>query len=118
MDAAAAPRDLHVVESVGAQLLLLEPRLAEDGVRVRVDEAGREHSAAAVDDLGARVRILEIACGSDRGDPPVAHGDRGVPQNSGIAHLGAAARSRGAGAGDDLRRVDEEHRSRVRHPIR
>ena len=56
VNAAAAPRDLHVGHAGGAQLLLLIPRAAEDGVRMRVGETWREHAALAVDDRRARMR--------------------------------------------------------------
>ena len=69
VDAAAAPRDLHVGNARGAKLLLFVARAAEDRVRVRVDEAGREHAACAVDRRGARMlaakRLLVAHLGDD-----------------------------------------------------
>jgi len=93
---------------LGAELVLLKPRLAENRVGVRVDETGGEHAAATVDDLGALVCILEIASGADRGDAAVAHGDSHVAKNPGLFHLSALPSARWAGAGDYLGGVDEE----------
>jgi hypothetical protein len=39
--------------------------------------------------------------------PVIADGDRSAFEEAQIVHLGAAARSRGAGAGDYLCRVEE-----------
>jgi hypothetical protein len=75
---------------------------------MRVDETRSEDSTATIDDLGARVRILEIARGSDRGDATVADGDSGVTKNPGLFHLCASSRASGTSASYYLGGVDEE----------
>jgi hypothetical protein len=86
-------------------------------VGVRIDEAGREDAALAVDAGGRRVLAFELILRAD-GDDPFAIGcDGGVREDAGVAQLGCAARARRAGAGDDLSGVDEEslrwHLSRI-----
>jgi glycine/D-amino acid oxidase-like deaminating enzyme len=100
-------RGVSVLEA-GAELVLLEPRLAEHGVGVRIDEAGSENTASAIDYFGVGIGVLDITRRTDHRDAASADGDGGVPKDSGIAHLLSFARSRGAGAGHQLRCVDEE----------
>jgi hypothetical protein len=94
--------------SFGAELVLLESRLAEDGVGVGINEAWSEHTASAIDDLGARVRVFKIAGSSDCRDATAADCDRGVAKNPGFPHLSSPARPGGAGAGNYLGCVYEE----------
>jgi hypothetical protein len=62
----------------------------------------------AVDYLGVSIGGVEIRRGAYGGDSSVSDSDRGVPQDAGVAHLGASARACGTGAGDDLCRVNEK----------
>jgi hypothetical protein len=52
--------------------------------------------------------VLEIARRADHRYSSVANGNRGVSQDACVAHLRSFTRSRGAGACDYLRGVDEE----------
>jgi hypothetical protein len=76
VNAAAPPRDLHVIEAGRAELLLLIAWSSENGVRVRVHESGGEEPARAVDVIDVRKRLLELSLRPDGGDLVAAHGDR------------------------------------------
>ena len=90
VDAPALPRDLHVIGTGGAALLLLVARLAEDRVRVRVDEPRREHAAAAVDDRAPmRTRARAHRARADLRDPLAVHRHRDV-----LAHARSRASPR------------------------
>jgi hypothetical protein len=118
VDSAAAPRDLHVVESRGAQLLFVGPGPAEDRVRMRVDESGHEHAAAAIDARAVRITRLEVVAGSDRDDSAIGDRDGGVREDPGVAHLGAAAGAPWARARDNLRCIYEKKLRRQKSEVR
>src|SRR5687768_9177713 len=115
---AAAPRDLHVVETGGAELLLLEPRLPENGVRMGIDESRRQESSLTIDAVRAVVGALEFLLWANGGDLLSDHryGDSG--QDAGVAHLAPAPRAPGPAARDDLRCVDEQQRRQAIRPLR
>ncbi|MBA4072837.1 MAG: hypothetical protein C0497_13515 [Gemmatimonas sp.] len=118
MDAAAAPRDLHVAHAGSAQFLLLVPRFAEDAVGVRIHESRHEHAPPAVHDLRVGVRGAEGVMRSD-GDDALAFDDNGrAGARFQSLHLGAAAGACGAGGGDELGDVLEAraHRDKDNAP--
>src|SRR4051812_43044123 len=100
MDSTPARRDVHVTVPCRPHLLLLEPRLAEHGVRVRVNKSGSENSAATVDDFSAGKSGRDVARSANRGDAAGADGDRSVRQDSSVAHLASLSGASWAGAGD------------------
>src|SRR6185437_12618467 len=75
VDTAAAPRDLHVVETRGTHLLFVLPRPAEDAVGVRVDEPWREDTIPAVDLTGARKSRSQRGDVVDSGDRCASRGN-------------------------------------------
>jgi hypothetical protein len=101
-------RDLHVVETLGALFVLLEPRLAKHCVRMGIDQAGSENAAAAVNDFGIPIGVFEIARRADHRDPSVADGDGSAFQNTGVAHLLSLSRSGRTRASHNLSGVHEE----------
>ena len=109
---AATPGDLHVVETGRPELLLLEPRLAEDGVRVRVHEPRREDASPAIDRRRAGICSLEGRASADGSDRSVDDRDGDAGHDPGVTHLTSAPRPTGSTARDDLRRVDEQQRNR------
>jgi len=92
VDPATAARDLQIAHAGGPELLLLVPRAPEDGVRMRIDEAGGEHALLAVDHLGAGMRRPELGVGGHREDAPVRadRHTRALP-NPGVPLLHPAA---------------------------
>src|SRR5215203_824488 len=102
VNSAPASSDLHVVQARGAELLLLEPRFAEDRVCVRVDEAWREEPATAIDLRKIRVFGLELGLRPDVGDRVASYGDGDAGHNSSVAHLTSAARPAWSKTRDDL----------------
>ena len=122
VDAPAALRNLHVGHARRAQLLLLESRPAEDGVRVRVHEARSEHTTLAVHHACLRVRRAEGPLLVHGGDAILLDEYRDTLAHDRVAHLRAAPSASRPGAGDDLRRVDEQqpgrrHAAAVGRPI-
>jgi len=89
--------------------MLLEPRLAEHGVRVRIDEARSENAAVAVNHFGVGVRVFEIGRGADHRYSSFADCDSSISQDACVAHLLSFARSCGTGACNDLGGVYEEN---------
>src|SRR5688500_7392883 len=77
-------------------------------MRVRVDEAWREHAAGAVYGRGIGVRALELRLRSDGLDLIVDDGNGDTGHNSGVAHLTPASRASGPATRYDLCRVDEQ----------
>ena len=108
VNAASPAGDLHVVHAGGSHLMFGKPRRAEHAVRVRVDERRRQDSAATVDVRRIAKLRPEVLLSSDSDDPIAADGDRGASQYFQRAHLDATPSAWTAGAGDDLRRVDEQ----------
>jgi hypothetical protein len=108
VDSTTTRRDLHVVVSFRAQLLLLEPRLPEYCVGVGIDETRSKDTSATIDYLRVGECGLDITRGPNRGNAPAADGNRGVLQNTSLAHLASLPRAIRPSASDDLRRVDEE----------
>jgi hypothetical protein len=100
--------DLHVRHARRAQLLLVVARPAKDRVRVRIDEAWREHTTLTVDALSIGVLALKLVRHPDLSDAITDNEDGDTAAHLRIAHFGAATRPRGAGAGDDLGCVEEE----------
>ena len=60
MDAAAARRDLHVIEARSAHLLLIRARATEDRVRVRIDETRHKNATSTVDFLSVAIALAEL----------------------------------------------------------
>src|SRR5580704_8838978 len=112
MDASASRGDLHVARACGAKLLFVRPGAAEDRVGVGVDPTWQQYTAFAVNSRDVGELALQFDLRPYGGYVSVAHGDRGSGEEAQIVHLDAAACASGAGAGDDLCGVDEEH---VRH---
>ena len=108
MDAATAARDLHVGDAGRAQLLLLVTRATEYRVRVRVDEAGREHAAVAIDECRERMRTPQRGLRSDVDDRLGVHEHGDLLPHRRVGHLASTASTTRTGAGDDLPRVDEQ----------
>ncbi len=75
--------------------------------------ARREHAARAVDARRVGIRPLERLAVAHGDDAVTLHRDGRIGEHAGVAHLGAAPRARRSGAGDHLRRVDEERRARA-----
>ena len=119
VDAAAAPRDLHVVEPRGAHLLLLVARAAEDACVCESTNPGVSTPLPQSISVARGIPRAQRSRDVDRDDPPPSDGDGDAGANAGVAHLRAAPRARRAGAGDDLRRIDEDESAadRVAHAI-
>jgi len=113
VDPPALLRDVEVAQARGAEFLFLVPGLAEDGVGVRVHEAGGEDPAIAVHARGVPELPLELRLRPNGGDAVTLDGDGGVGEDLRVEELRAAAGTRRAGAGDDLSRVDEERGHRA-----
>src|SRR5436190_24140962 len=108
MDTPAAPRDLHVVQSRGPHFVLVRAWRAEDRVRVRVDERGRDDPARAVDPFSVPESLLQVATWANGGDAFSAHRHGAVLDDLEDAHLGAPARRRWPRARDNLPCIDED----------
>jgi hypothetical protein len=87
--------------------LFVRPRAAEDRVGVRVDPAREEDATLTINSRDVGKPALQLRLRAYGCYPVIADGDRSAFEEAQIVHLGAAARSRGAGAGDYLCRVEE-----------
>src|SRR5690606_16960019 len=65
MDAPAPPRDLHVRHAARPQRVLVGAPAPENGMGVRVHEAGRDHATATVHAPGIGKPTLELGLGGD-----------------------------------------------------
>src|SRR5438552_15979738 len=102
MNAAATPRNLHVIETGRAHLLLLEPRAAEERVRMGIDEPGHEDAARAVDLPGVAERGVKLGATADCRNPVAFDGDRYVRAPADVIHFEASARAGRPDTGHDL----------------
>jgi hypothetical protein len=91
-----------------AELVLLVPRLSENGVRMRIDETGSENTSTAIHYFAATVRRHQVLRRAERRDPAIPHRDRDVAEHAGVGHFAASARASWSGAGDDLGGVYKE----------
>lgn len=89
-DAAAAGRDLLVALALDAALELVDAIAAEDEVRVRINEARRDHAPAGIDlvDFPAR-QLRRVGRGPGVDDAGTFHVDRRVVDDSEVLHPGA-----------------------------
>jgi hypothetical protein len=78
MNSPASPRDFHVADTGGAQLLFFISRPAEDCVCVGINQAGSQQSSKAIDPLGFRVFLFEVPGFADGDNVPVFYRDRSV----------------------------------------
>jgi hypothetical protein len=108
MDATALSCNRHVVHAGCSQLLLLVPRLAEDGVGMRIDESRGENPAPTIDELApTNLRLRSPSSPTAAIDRAVGE-DGATRSNSRIAQLWSAARPRWPRTRDDLGCVVEK----------
>src|SRR6266849_6049526 len=104
-NAAARRGDRPIVYAQRAAFVIIEPRRAEYGVRMTVDESGK-HDAADLDDLSGRGGRLRTR--TDPGDALAVDENSRIAQHFDIGHLAPASRACRTTAGDHLARADEK----------
>jgi hypothetical protein len=105
MDTASSSSDFHVVRPCRTELLFFIPRLAEYGMRVRVNEAGGENATTTVDAVGIGEATFERVLSVDMDDLVFIDDNRGTSPHVAATEFSASACPRRAGARYDLGRV-------------
>ncbi len=103
-DSAARARDLFVRFSGNALLVFVRAARGENQVRVRIDEAGKNHAAAEIELFGAArlLQALDAAARADRRDAIAVDEQRAIANQAQFREGSSAARD-GAAQREQLR---------------